>query len=161
MTYEKDVKGIVILCGLPFCPCANFSFCAFIGEIKRYLMAWKKETQARSAGDGSLKRPGWKFQKLKQSLVIDNLYNEEFMDKKSFKIALLYLQGLKGAARPRIMEAAAAIKANKPCDVTAKACITDVEDDDSTKESKEESASRLKHAYRRAKKIIIALSTES
>ncbi|KAM3916492.1 protein cholesin [Leptodactylus fuscus] len=73
------------------------------GELAlEYLKRWSK------------KHPEWKFQKLRQTWLLMNMYDPEKIPNKHFKRLLKYLQGLKGSARETTIQQAE--KYMKECD---------------------------------------------
>lgn len=69
-------------------------------EGKKYLKAWKRKED-----------PGteWKFSKKIQSWLLRNMYSEEKIASKEFKILCSYLEGLAGVNRNRLLEEARGI----------------------------------------------------
>lgn len=62
----------------------------------KYLKTWKK------------KREIWSFRKNQQTWLLKNVYDEDKINDKYFKYLILYLEGLKGNGRKRILEEAEA-----------------------------------------------------
>nr|DBA19429.1 TPA: hypothetical protein GDO54_015267 [Pyxicephalus adspersus] len=68
----------------------------------QYLKSWSK------------KHSEWKFQKTRQTWLLMNMYDEEKVPDKYFRILLKYLDGLKGSARETTIQKAEAYM--KECD---------------------------------------------
>lgn len=71
-------------------------------EALSYLKAWEK----REGASGT-----WKFNKATQEWILRHAYDAELVPKETFRLMLLYLEGLKGAGRQRACDRAAAIQA--------------------------------------------------
>lgn len=88
-------------------------------------------------------RSEWKFEKLRQIWLIDNLLDETSIPDDIFPTVLEYFEGCKGMAREQLLK--------KGMDVVRK-----VEENEETKEEEVESV-----AYQRARKLLQALPTET
>jgi len=67
-----------------------------------YLLGWKSKDK------------DWKFRKLRQTWLLQNIYDKEKVSKANFKILLEYLEDLKGAAREQTLkEAKEFVEANE------------------------------------------------
>ncbi|XP_044159887.1 uncharacterized protein C7orf50 homolog [Bufo gargarizans] len=63
-------------------------------QALQYLKRWSK------------KHPEWKFQKIRQTWLLMNMYDPEKVPDKDFKRLLSYLEGLKGSARETTVQKA-------------------------------------------------------
>jgi len=59
-----------------------------------YLLSWKEKTK------------DWKFKKLRQTWLLQSMYDKEKVSKANFKILLEYLEDLKGASREQTLKEA-------------------------------------------------------
>jgi len=59
-----------------------------------YLLSWKEKTK------------DWKFKKLRQTWLLQSMYDKEKVSKAHFKILLDYLEDLKGASREQTLQEA-------------------------------------------------------
>jgi hypothetical protein len=61
-------------------------------QISEYLNQWHTD------------RDNWKFKKLVQQEILDNMYDSKVLSKSEFAIAVLYLKGIQGIARERMVQ---------------------------------------------------------
>ena len=70
-----------------------------MSEVAQYLEQWHSQS------------PQWKFKKLVQEQLLASMYKIDVLSKEEFKIAILYLRGIKGAAKERMIQRAKEIVA--------------------------------------------------
>ena len=68
-------------------------------EAADYLQQWSRARDKDPTAS-------WRFNKSTQSWLLRHMYKREKVSKEPFKLLLLYLEGLKGAARDRVSETA-------------------------------------------------------
>lgn len=88
-------------------------------------------------------RTAWKFNKVRQTHLLKMMYSKSSMPKRQFRRMLDYLDGLKGAARQRVIDEAQRIRS-----------MTETEEG---KEEEDQNDS-IKTRRKRAKKILKALA---
>eukprot|EP00904_Undaria_pinnatifida_P002311 jgi/Undpi1/12080/HiC_scaffold_4.g01778.m1 len=82
-------------------------------EAINYLQAWmsmRKAKEEAEAGGASTSVAGlWKFSKNTQAWLLRHLFSEDQIDEGSFRTLCLYLEGLKGSGRERVLAEAQAV----------------------------------------------------
>ncbi|CAM9355071.1 unnamed protein product [Ectocarpus sp. 8 AP-2014] len=83
-------------------------------DANNYLVAWltvrKEKEAAEEAGVAPPPATGvWKFNKNTQAWLLRHVFSDDEIDDKRFETLCLYLEGLKGAGRQRVLAAAQAI----------------------------------------------------
>ena len=84
-------------------------------------------------------RDQWKFEKIKQIWLMDNIFNEKYIPDQHFQVVLEYFENCKGMAKKKLVDKAMTI-------------IKEAEDDEELSESEK---------YKRARQLLQALPTES
>ncbi|CAN0036803.1 unnamed protein product [Ascophyllum nodosum] len=75
-------------------------------EASSYLSGWlsaRKAKQGTAMGDDSVVTDVWKFNKKTQAWLLRHMFIENELAEYSFRTMCLYLEGLKGAARQRVL----------------------------------------------------------
>jgi hypothetical protein len=91
----------------------------------------------------------WKFQKIRQIWILDNILDSKLIDKEHFVYAVQYLNGLQGGAKETLLDQLRAIL------IEYKACKQNKKDGTAIDEK---TYKRLKKQNKRAKTIIKALA---
>lgn len=151
-------------------------------EAQSYLSLWQQQQNQGNDDD-----PLWKFNKNTQSWLIRNMYDIEKLPKSSFSIMISYLEALKGASRQRVHEDAVrrALRykeweKNKQSSEAEKdeadanndqneegtdenSNVNDDEDNEKNEEKRWKSLSEnnKRKEYKRARKVIDSLKTDS